>query len=586
MKRTESLYRIAALVLLLMLAAACTRDDTFDDAAPGNGIDPAAVLTITVTDGAYTSAPSTDTPETSAANAATDDGAPVTRAAENGFATEFTKGDKIGLYVMDAPMNSNGAPANDKQMLHENLCLTYDGTAWKLPPGEKLTYTAPETGRNIFYFAYYPYLSNLRTPNGLNADGTATATTAPEFFHALIRTWNPQGDQSTYAAYTASDLMVAQGNVASNSFTLTFIMQHQMALAVIRLPHTVCTYTESIGGTDIHKSYDLYTGGSKGVHGCWFENRYTARCLVQPWLTTTSPDNYYYDPDFKKHSFTWETPRDAIGAGLYRLYTVDGGTETTNTDRGAPKEGDFYMKDGTVLPQEAFGDGKLPDDVKDDCIGVVFWVGEKEKYHWTKSEKTQGDRLLMYDHPECTHGMVVALKDATDGAQWGPNIEDNESLGDWANDFGEFTNDEQSKWDNIISISGIYYGYSRSAIIDLYTTHNADNDFPAYQAVKTYANANSTPEESSGWFFPGKYELATIVFGTPKEIGGKTTDHWKNINSQIEKTNGDKMTGIYWSNSDYNENIAWRADPEKQSGVSYGQEPKSKSYKVRAVLAF
>ena len=53
MKRTESLYRTAVLLLLLMLAAACTRDDTFDDAAPGNGTDPAAVLTITVTDGAY-----------------------------------------------------------------------------------------------------------------------------------------------------------------------------------------------------------------------------------------------------------------------------------------------------------------------------------------------------------------------------------------------------------------------------------------------------------------------------------------------------------------------------------------------------
>lgn len=132
----------------------------------------------------------------------------------------------------------------------------------------------------------------------------------------------------------------------------------------------------------------------------------------------------------------------------------------------------------------------------------------------------------------------------------------------------------------------IYYGYSRSAIIDLYTTHNADSKFPAYQAVKTYANANSTPEESSGWFFPGKYELATIVFGTPEGIGDKTTEHWNNINSQIEKTNGDKMTGTYWSNSDYYGNTAWRAYPERQSGESYGQEPKSESYKVRAVLAF
>ena len=116
MKRTESLYRTAVLLLLLMLAAACTRDDTFDDAAPGNATDPAAPLTIIVTDGAYA-------PEASAANAATDNGAPVTRAVENGFATGFTKGDKIGLYVADAKVYGPGN-LNDLRITASNLCLT------------------------------------------------------------------------------------------------------------------------------------------------------------------------------------------------------------------------------------------------------------------------------------------------------------------------------------------------------------------------------------------------------------------------------------------------------------------------------
>ena len=125
MKRTESLYRTAVLLLLLILAAACTRDDTLDDAAPGNGTGPAAVLTVT--DGAYAS-------EASATNAATDNGAPVTRAVENGFATRFTKGDQIGLYVAKATLNNSGSPDRFDKMLHENLCLTYDGTKWTLPP--------------------------------------------------------------------------------------------------------------------------------------------------------------------------------------------------------------------------------------------------------------------------------------------------------------------------------------------------------------------------------------------------------------------------------------------------------------------
>lgn len=578
MKRTESLYRTAVLLLLLMLAAACTRDDTFDDAAPGNGTDPAAPLTITVTDGAYV-------PEASAANAATDNGAPVTRAVENGFATGFTKGDQIGLYVAKARPDNSGYPGKFDTMLHENLCLTYDGTRWTLPADTELEYD-PTEGRDILYFAYYPYQVDMNgnKPDGNNPMGVPTDI-APEFFHALITRWKPQRDQSTYADYAASDLMVARGEVATRTdgtpgSTLSFNMEHQMQLNIVRLPYIKSTYTEAIGGNQQTKSYYLYTGVAH-LPNFWMENPHTARYITNPSGDVKEIAGcYYYDSMSKKHEFDIEIPREDGLCGKYKTYTIDGATET-KSDR-APKEGDFYMKDGTVLPQEAFGNN-LPNWAKQDCIGVVFWVGEKGKYHWTKTQSREGDCLLMYDHPGCTHGMVVALQDATNGAKWGPDIED-KSLGLWAENFGEFTNDEQSKWNNII-LSGTLYGYSRSAIIDLYTTHNAGSRFPAYQAVKEYANANSTPEESSGWFFPGMNELATIVFGTPNDIGDQTIEHWNKINSQIEKTNGNKMTGRYWSNSDFEGNMAWQAYPDDKYEL-YNAKPKSDSYKVRAVLAF
>lgn len=580
MKRTESLYRTAVLLLLLMLAAACTRDDTFDDAAPGNATDPAAPLTITVTDGAYA-------PETSAANAATDHGAPATRAVENGFATGFTKGDKIGLYVADAKVYGPGN-LNDLRITASNLCLTYDGTRWMLPADTELEYD-PAKGRDILYFAYYPYQANMsgNEPDGNNPDGLPTDT-APDFFHELIGKWKPQDDQSTYADYAASDLMVARGEVATRTdgtpgSTLSFNMEHQMQLNIVRLPYIKSTYTEAIGEDQQTKSYYLYTGVAH-VPYFWMENPHTARLITNPSGDVKKITGcYYYDSRPAKREFEIEIPNKKELRGKYKTYTIDGATET-KSNRGAPQEGDFYMKDGTVLPQEHYKNSNMPQNVKDDCIGIVFWVGEKGKYHWTKTQSREGDCLLMYDHPGCTHGMVVALQDATNGAKWGPDIEDDKSLGLWAENFGEFTNDEQSKWNNII-LSGTLYGYSRSAIIDLYTTHNAGSRFPAYQAVKEYANANSTPEESSGWFFPGMNELATIVFGTPNDIGDQTIEHWNKINSQIEKTNGNKMTGRYWSNSDFEGNMAWQAYPDDKYEL-YNAKPKSDSYKVRAVLAF
>ena len=567
MKRTESLYRTAVLLLLLMLAAACTRDDTFDDAAPGNATDPAAPLTITVTDGAYA-------PEASAANAATD----------NGFATGFTKGDKIGLYVAKATLNNSGSPDLFDKMLHENLCLTYDGKRWTLPVGTELKYD-PTEGR--LYFAYYPYQADMdgKKPDGTNSEGWLAAT-APEFFHDLIGSWKPQDDQSTYAAYTASDLMVARGEVAIRTdgtpgSTLSFTMEHQMQLNIVRLPYIKSTYTEAIGGNQQTKSYDLYTGVAH-LPNFWMENPHTARYITNPSDGTKKITGcYYYDSRPVERKFDIEIPRQDDLRGKYKTYTIDGGAETT-TERPLA-EGDFYMKDGTVLPQEAIGGGNLPADVKKDCIGVVFWVGEKDETHWTQTGYREGDHLLMNEHPACTHGMVVALADASSGVAWATNPLDGKTLWEWADTFDGFTDNEKSLW-KMIRESNSHYGYGYNALFGLYTAHNAEATFPVYDAVKTYASSHPTPEGCSGWFFPGMFELATIWFDAPDQILVKPI--LGKMNLQIEKADGTELTGRYWSSNDWRVPEAWTTTSAPEYDSYYGFKSQTEKHNVRAVLAF
>ncbi len=585
MKRTESLYRTAALLLLLMLAAACTRDDTFDDAAPGNAADPAAALTITVTDGTYA-------PETSAANAATDDGAPVTRSVENGYATRFTKGDQIGLYVAEATLGNNGSPDQFSRMLHENLCLTYNGKSWKLPSDTKLKYD-PTAGHGILYFAYYPYQADMndKKPDGNNASGNV-ATEAPDFFHTLISKWEPRDDQSTYATYTASDLMVARGTVANRTdgfpgSLLNFKMQHQMLLNIVRLPHITSTYTEKINGSQQTKSYYLYTGVAR-VPNFWMENPHTARLITNPSGEAKNiTDCSYYDLKFVKHEFDIEIPDADDLRGKYKTYTVDNATET-KSDR-APQEGDFYMKDGTVLPQETFKDSNMPQNVKDDCIGVIFWVGEKDGTHWTQTEHMEGDHLMMDEHPACTHGMVVALTDAASDVVWATKPEDGNTLWEWAYDFAQgFTDNENSLW-KMVFASDSYYGYAYSVLFGLYTAHNEGADFPAFKAVKNYADSHSTPEGCSGWFFPNRRELATMWFDAPVNYPEHNTEliMFNKINPQIEKANGAKLEGLYWSSSDYKTETAWTVNSEYPGfGSIYNLKSQTEACKVRAVLAF
>lgn len=570
MKQIAPLHRAALLLpTLLLLAAACTPGDAFDDATPAAPTRPGAAITITVTDGGYAAAAAPAAPE--ASSAAAPDGTPATRAVEKGFATEFTPGDAIGIYVVN----------KEKKAILENGKFTYDGMAWQAEPNQELP-SIPHDDEYL-YFAYYPYQDDMSSGKPIlsrdNAEG---------FFWNLINLWDVKNDQSTYAKYTANDLMVAQGVVASRTdgapgSTLSFRMEHQMALLVIRLLRTTCTYTETISNEEKTKSYDLYTGAY--MKDCWQENHYTARRIIKTDQEWNPAQAFYYDSGFKKHDFPcWGKNRVS---GSYKLYTVDNATET-KSDRPL-REGDFYMKDGTVLPQEAFNDGAdIPDDVKKDCIGVVFWVGEIAATHWTQTDNKDGDHLLMRDHPECVHGMVVAMHDASPGAVFATGKGATESTYDWARSFSGFTPGEQADWEEIRN-SDSSYGYSKSRLLTLYGIRHDDTSFPVLDAIAAYAAAHPVPASSSGWFLPGQNEFTTLCFGGPRDYGGPGDPYYyknllmlKVINPRIRMASGDELNGVYWSCTEYDTRCWWI----DVSTPSYGMEPKNNTHKVRAVLAF
>lgn len=567
MKLNNYPFRTAAL-LLVMLAAACTKEDDFA-APPDKGTATAAPLTITVTDGAYAPAESPD------------DDTPATRAVDHDYGKEFTAGDRIGLYVVEMQDASNPSNSN-RTFLHENLCLTHDGTGWTLPAGTELTHR-PSAGREILYFACYPYQSDMTDKVSINADdasGHAT-TEARWFFRPLIDNWTPATDQRTYEAYTASDLMVARGEATgctdgTDGFVLSFTMAHQMALAVIRLPMTKCTYTETIGNVTTTKSYRLYSGLT--IKG-WLANDDTYRYLVNPKRNMTIQGSYY-NSSLQKKTFNGTSTPDS--PGKYVLYTIDGGGETV-TERPL-REGDFYMSDGGILTQEKLS-RDMSSGMRADCLGVVFWVGENEGQHWTQTGWREGDRLLMRDHPGCTHGMVVALCDASAGAVWAEGSEASESLYNWANSFTGFNAEEQADWSEIQASAIGVYGYCTSHLVKLYGTHHPDAIFPAYNTIIDYAALHPAPGNSSGWFFSSRCELAMMCYGKADhyDVDNPTTRR-DFLNSLFLKAGGEALDGSYWSSWDLNDAYAWFLD--FAGNTSYGDHPKSKTNKVRAVLAF
>lgn len=586
-KRNNYPYHHAAALLLpvvlMVLVGACTADDGF---VPSPGEAPATSappLTITVTDGAYAPAPTANDEDVATA--------PATRAVERGFATEFTAGDKIGLYEVMEKERSDGTSEYSVSFKNENLCLTYDGTAWTLPPGAELTPERPADGIRMHYYAYYPWQKDKDMGGKTVTEAgevivylSGTPWTPREFFDPLISGWQPVTYQNTYAAYTASDLMVSRGTVTNGTdgtdgSELHFEMEHQMVLAVIQVPTTKYTYTEIISGKTTTKDYRLYSGMS--ISGWWQENSYTTRRLMNPnKYEVYDLRSIYYNSLPEIRQFGVQFYNGYFLPGTYRLYTIDGGK--AEVKERSLKEGDFYMRDGTILPQEAAKDGDLPDNVRADCLGVVFWVGENEEMHWTQTGYKYGDHLLMRDHPQCTRGMAVALRDASQGAAWATGEGANEYLSSWADNFDSFTPAEQTDWE-AIKASRVNYGYRSSRLMKLYGAYHSTTTFPAYGEIDTYAAAHPAPDGSSGWFFPGQYELTMMCYGMADNYEEKPTIRRNLLNGLFPKAGGEALDGTYWSNLGY-ETSAWAID--FAGSTSYNPKPKSDTYRVRAVLAF
>ena len=540
MKQHHSIFPPAASLAcaLILMLAACTSDAL--DELPPAGTDPdARPLTITVSDGGMYATGQT-------------------RAQERGYSTVFTEGDCIGLYVV-----------KDGTLEVKNLCLTLQGGKWTLPAGASQLFYSPDKS----YHAYYPYQKD-NYMNGKVSPGDE------DFFKYVVDEWSVNPNQRTYDLYTASDLMTARG--VYNNHTLSFAMEHRMSLFILQVPATKYTYTEKIDSREISKSYYRYTAViSENLY--WQENPYTARLLVNTKsLALLDPEPYKYYYNGAKETFKLKYSQLNLQPGKYTVHTLDD-SKVTEEFRSL-KAGDYYMQDGSILP----GDEDVKpfrDELRKSCLGVVFWVGEIEGKHWTQTGSLKGDRLLMRDHPECVHGMVVAMRDtSSQEVKWATGKGATEGIYEWAESFKDFTSGEQADWEEIQK-SDLSFGYCSSRLMALYGSRNSDTTFPVYDAIATYATARPAPTGSSGWFLPGKNELATLCFGVPTNFAGdykQLNMLKKTINPQIDKAVGDKLTGAYWSSKEFKE-IVWYVN---LNIPDYGVKPKNNTYKVRAVLAF
>ena len=449
--KIQNIYHLLQAALLLLLVS-CTQEE-FPAVQ-----DKAQQLTISVTDGGYTSA--VENMKTRV----------ETRAVENGYTTEFTEGDACGFYMV-----RGGKPVYSNVKLTAEKDAATGGIMWKT---DGTTLAAGMDGES--YYLYYPYQADMAGKTATPAEGAVM--TDAEFFKPLIDGWQPGDDQSTHAAYTASDLMTAGGSTTGtgNTIHLSFAMKHRMALAVIEMPKTVYKFIDANVPDYTVGAEATFTGTAKPLRMADGTYRY----LVHSSMPTIEG---CYDGGNREFTITTSASHPVVGE--YKRYKVDGAAETiknvTYAESGIARIGDFYCTKnngttGYLIPKEA--DETTVQAAK--VVGIVFQT-DKSRIGAKEKEKLGGEGNV--------HGLVMAVK----------NIATRQAWGLFGMDEGLTTC--KTKADNYNDISG--YGNCEH----IRANRGSFANYPAFKAADDYNTTCPVPATTTGWYLPASGQWWDIL---------------------------------------------------------------------------
>ena len=454
--KIQNIYHLLQAALLLLLVS-CTQEE-FPAVQ-----DKAQQLTISVTDGGYTSA--VENMKTRV----------ETRAVENGYTTEFTEGDACGFYMV-----RGGKPVYSNVKLTAEKDAATGGIMWKT---DGTTLAAGMDGES--YYLYYPYQADMAGKTATPAEGAVM--TDAEFFKPLIDGWQPGDDQSTHAAYTASDLMTAGGSTTGtgNTIHLSFAMKHRMALAIIEMPKTVYKFIDANVPDYTVGAEATFTGTAKPLRMADGTYRY----LVHSSMPTIEG---CYDGGNREFTITTSASHPVVGE--YKRYKVDGAAETiknvTYAESGIARIGDFYCTKnngttGYLIPKEA--DETTVQAAK--VVGIVFQT-DKSRIGAKEKEKLGGEGNV--------HGLVMAVKDIATRQAWGLFCMD------------EGLTTCRTKADNYNDISG--YGNCEH----IRTNRGNFDSYPAFKAAYDYNTTCPVPATTTGWYLPASGQWWDIL----QNLGG------------------------------------------------------------------
>lgn len=250
--------------------------------------------------------------------------------------------------------------------------------------------------------------------------------------------------------------------------------------------------------------------------------------------------------DAYKEDYYWKEYEDAIEA--VRIKTA-----------AEAVKGDYAMVDGTFISKDV----TLTDTEKSNVRGIVFWTANQETTAITTPAKLTDDEIMKADFPNCTHGLIVSLKNVAGETKWQSTKAD---IASWQS--SDFTDANKNKYKSIASgkdaTAPINYilGYQNTKLLKAYNEQCADvNKVLPVSLLGTWETTNPAPNNTTGWFIPSVKELTLLCGIDVDDVGENNsggTDTKTAMNTILTSLGGSYAdtfdTSFYWSSSEYTNN--------------------------------
>lgn len=231
------------------------------------------------------------------------------------------------------------------------------------------------------------------------------------------------------------------------------------------------------------------------------------------------------------------------------------------SDLDEAEVGDYLTTDGKLIDGDA--GSMLPDEIKAQIAAVVFWTPKQPTSEGRHTPASLKDDLIMHaDYPNCTHGLAVALKDATyNGSEsmvW-KLFGISESVADFQSS-ENFIHEKKTDFKSIVSGVGAedpmnyILGYQNTVVLRAYNNNTSENFYIVrpVAAIDKFAETHPAPANSTDWFLPSPKELHILFYKDVDNIYiSRGVENYNIVNSFLDAVGGDRLkNSIYWSSEE------------------------------------